>query len=279
MSIYENNEYKPAIRTLMKERQKQFGSRFTFEKMAAACGIQKTYLSKVLNSSAQLNPDQLFSACEYLKLDSRDTEFLVILREAEIALHPKRAKILKAKVAKIRSDNLKTESAIEVVQDNFIEGNKWDYYTDVDLQLVHMFMTVSDYAKNPILICKQIGISELRLQAILLKLQSWQLLRYQEGAYCAEDPKLHLPEDSPMFLTFGILNRIKTIEKLRITKIDRADDYFFSVMFSASTKLQSKFKRKILELLKELQTEVVDSKSEQVYQLNIDFFKWSWVTR
>ncbi len=275
MNIYENEEYKKNLRSMMIKRQKQFGSRFTFEKMALACRIQKTYLSKVLNSPAHLNADQLFAACEYLKLNPTETEFMLLLRESEIATNSKRAGLLKAKIIKIRNANLKTESAIQISKDSSIDNNKWDYYTDIDLQLVHMFMTIPVYAKDPHQICQKIGINSTRLQSILLKLQSWQIIRFQDSIYHVSDPKLHLPEDSPVFLAFGILNRVKTIEKIRQSKIDRDNDYFFSVIFSANKKLQSKFKRKLLDVLKDLQSEVVNSKSEEIYQLNIDFFKWS----
>jgi transcriptional regulator with XRE-family HTH domain len=277
MNFYEMDDYKLALRFVMAERRSQFGSRFTFEKMAEACGVQKTYLSKVLNSSAQLNPDQLFSACEYLKLKATETEFLMLIRESQIALNPKRAKLLEAKIKKSRHENLKTESVIDVHSEGSIETHKWEYYTDIDLQLVHLFMTVPAFAKDPAQICGQIGINETRLQSILLKLQLWQLIDFQNGFYKAKDPKLHLSEDSPVFLAFGILSRIKTIEKLRNTKTktDKSDDYFFSVVFSADSRFQGKLKRKILDLLKETQAEVLNSKSEQVYQFNIDFFRWS----
>ena len=275
MNIYEYEEYKQCLRSLMASRQQQFGARFTFEKMALACGIQKTYLSKVLNSSTHLNPDQLYSACEYLKLSTIETEFILLLRDSEIAINPKRASLLKTKITKIRNENMKTESVIQVAQVGSVERNKWEYYTDVDLQLVHMFMTIPAYSKDPNQICPKIGIDSNRLQSILLKLQNWQIVQFSDGIYHVNDPKLHLPEDSPVFLAFGILNRIKTIEKIRLTKADKSDDYFFSVMFSASKRLQGKFKKKLLDLLKELQGEVIESKSEEIYQLNIDFFKWS----
>jgi transcriptional regulator with XRE-family HTH domain len=149
MNFYEFEDYKHAIKELMAERRKQFGSRFTFERMAEACGVQKTYLSKILNSSGQLNPDQLFSACEYLKLNSSETDFLLLLRESQLALHPKRMDLLKAKIEKTRGANLKTESAIRVEQEDVLEQNKWEYYTDVDLQLVHLFLTIPAFAEEP----------------------------------------------------------------------------------------------------------------------------------
>lgn len=275
MSIFENDDYKQVMRLAMKSRQEQFGGRFTYKKMANVCGIQKTYLSKVLNSSSNLNPDQLFSACEYLKLKSSETEFVLLLREINASDNVKRVDFLRVKIKKIRNDNLKTESAIEVVGESSVDNNKWEYYTDIDLQLVHMFMTIPLFLKNPNLICPQIGVSLSRLQSILLKLQNWKILRFENSIYTATDPKLHLSEDSPVFLAFGILNRIKTIEKIRQSKTDSSEDYFFSVIFSASKKLQSKFKKKILDVLKDFQNEVIKDESEEVYQLNIDFFKWS----
>jgi transcriptional regulator with XRE-family HTH domain len=275
MNLFELDDYKLALKEMMTDRRKQFGSRFTFERMAEACGVQKTYLSKVLNSTGQLNPDQLFSACEYLKLGGTETDFLLLLREYQLALNPKRAGLLKARIEKARSANLKTEAAIKVVPDDTLERNNWEYYTDIDLQLVHLFMTVPSFAEEPRRVCEGIGISEARLEAILLKLQTWKLIEYKAGKYKAKDPKLHLPESSPVFLAFGILQRIKTIERLRQAKVEKGDDYFFSVLFSAETKLQARLKRKFLDLLKEVQAEVIESPAQQVYQLNIDLFRWS----
>jgi hypothetical protein len=115
MNLHEFDDYKTALKEFMAERRKQFGSRFTFERMAEACGIQKTYLSKVLNKGGHLNPDQLFSACEYLKLSPNECDFLLLLRETQLALNPKRSALLKAKVEKARKSNLKTDSAIRAM--------------------------------------------------------------------------------------------------------------------------------------------------------------------
>jgi transcriptional regulator with XRE-family HTH domain/DNA-binding IscR family transcriptional regulator len=275
MNIYEIEDYKTGLREIMAARRLQFGSRFTFEKMAEACGVQKTYLSKVLNSSAHLNPDQLFASCDYLKLSAGETEFLLLVRESQVALNAKRVALLNAKIKAIHDEHLKTESAIDVVSEGLVENHRWEYYTDTDLQLVHLFLTVPAFAKDPESICEKIGISKSRLENILLKLQKWELVRFEAGGYKAKDPKMHLSEDSPVFLTFGILNRIKTIEKLRQTKIEKSDDYFFSVVFSAESKYQNKLKKKILDLLRQTQSDVSSAKPEEVYQFNIDLFRWS----
>lgn len=274
MKIYSFQTYKAILRAVMSERQKQFGARFTYEKMSQACGIQKTYLSKVLNSSAALNPDQLFAACEYLKLSADETDFVLLLRELELANNERRASRLTARLREIRRANLKTEAAITVESEKAIEVNLWEYYSNIDLQLVHMFMTVPHYAKNSKLIGPLIGIEEAQLQNILLKLVEWKILRFERGTYVAKDPRLHLSEDSPVFPIYSILNRIKTVEKLRRSSNTSADQYFFSAVFSADTQIQDKMKQKLLTVLREFQQEVIEAKPEVVLQLNIDLFKW-----
>lgn len=275
MDLYFQQDYKEALRAAMAHRRGQFGARFTFERMATACGVQKTYLSKVLNGAGQLNPDQLFLAGDFLKLNTKEIDFLLLLREMQVSTSPKRAGMLKEKIQKLRKTHLKTEESIDVGGDTLSNDLLWEYYTDIDLQLVHLFMTVSSFSRVPANICECIGIEKSRLDTILLQLQNWNLLEFKNGVYKAKDPKIHLPEDSPVFLAFGILKRIKTIERLRKVKKGESEDYFFSALFSAEAKVQQELKRKILGLLKELQAGVSDSKAEEVFQLNIDFFRWS----
>lgn len=274
MNLYDFDNYKKALKAFMSYRRQIFGGKFTFEKMAIHCGVQKTYLSKVMNSHAHLNPDQLFSACEYLKLSLDEIEFLLLLRESEIALNAKRGDLLNKKIDRIRIDKLKITSEIQSHSLESVEPHKWEYFTNIELQLIHLFLTIPQYSKNPELICDKIGIEKNGLFLLINKLKDWNLVQSKNNKYLTTDPNLHLPEDSPVFQIFSILNRIKTIEKIKKTKLDSTEDYFFSVIFSSELKFQNILKKKLLDLIKETQTEVVKQKSEQVYQLNIDFFCW-----
>lgn len=275
MQAYEFEDYKDALKALLNGRKAQFGSRFTFEKMAIACGVQKTYLSKVINGSGQLSADQLYAASEFLELPVAETDYLQQVRDLQLAQNPSRQALLKKRLDDLRSKRLKTEALIEVENEQNVQNRLWEYYSDIDLQLVHLFLTVPHYATDADQICDKIGISEDRLKAILLKLQNWKIIEFAKNKYVANDPKMHLPEDSPAFLAFGILTRIKTLEKLRRRDAQHSADYFFSVFFSAETAFQDRLKKMLLQLLKETQAEVVEAKAQQVYQLNIDFFRWT----
>ncbi|MCK6599046.1 MAG: DUF4423 domain-containing protein [Bdellovibrionaceae bacterium] len=275
MIDYDITDYKEAIRTSMKNRRLQFGPRFTYEKMAAACGVQKTYFSKVMNSHAHLNADQLFSACEYLKLSVKETDFLILLRDLQLTTNSRRSEMLKFKIEKLRKEGLKIKSELSTDSAKTINKNSWEYFSDIDLQLVHIFLTLPLYAKKPDMICEKIGIDKNKLFSILTKLKDWELIHSDGSELKALDPHIHLPDDSPVFLIFSVLKRLKTIEKIKRSRTDENDDYFFSVIFSSEQKFQTILKKKILNFIKETQSLSVKQKSEEVYQLNIDFCKWS----
>ncbi len=228
-----------------------------------------------MNGGGQLNGDQVHAACEFLKLSPDQTEYLSQLRDWQLSRNKSRSDRIKSKLEKFKKRRLKTESSIEVDQEQNVQSHLWEYYTDIDLQLIHLFLTVPEFSENPSAIAEKIGVGESRLKSVLLKLQNWKIIRYGKGKYIAGSPKLHLSEDSAAFVTFGILNRIKTLERLRRKDSESSNEYFLSAFFSAETTFQDRFKKKLLELLKETQAQVISSEPEEIYQLNIDFFRWS----
>jgi len=275
MQLFEFNEYKLALKAQMDLLRQQFGVRFTYEKMASECKVQKTYLSRVLNGAGHLNADQLFSACTYLKLNPDETDFILLLREWELSLISSRKKQLKNKILEVRKQQLKSEKFIESNEGRKSAEDLWEYYTDVDLQLVYIFLTVSSYANNPNAICNKINISDAQLKSILSKLQDWKFIHFKDGKLFIDQPKLHLSENSPIRKPHHILQRLKTIERMKQLEHGTDSNIVFSSIFSADVEFQTQFKKKLLNLIKEAQTQVLTSEAQEVYQLNIDLLKWS----
>ena len=55
MNIFKYLNYKVILKEKIKDLKEGRRGRFTFEALARACRIQKTYLSKVLNHDGNLN--------------------------------------------------------------------------------------------------------------------------------------------------------------------------------------------------------------------------------
>ena len=75
MNLTTCTDYKIALIQYVQEKKLKNKS-ISFESMAKYCGIQKTYLSKVLHKKGNLSLDQFFLACQYLKLTSKEFEFM-----------------------------------------------------------------------------------------------------------------------------------------------------------------------------------------------------------
>jgi len=272
MEIYDFDDYKVALRQLLEMRRAQYGGRFTFEKMAQACGIQKTYLSRVLNGKSHLNADQLFTCCRFLKLKDLEVEFLMLVRDRQTCENYHRKTTLEHKIARIISYRLKSESVLDT-KDALSLNVAAEYYLNFNLHLVHLFLTVPRFTSDLDQICFALGISQDELNDYISKLLAWGLVREVRGKIIAGEVSRHLSEESPVFNTFAILQRIKTIE--RMSKGKTKEDYYFSALISADPEFQIGLRKKILSLLEDAQKDAGRSKTEDVFQLNIDLFKWS----
>lgn len=76
MSIYKHIDYKILLKNSLETKKSSLGRAFTYESMAKACRIQKTYLSRVLNRDGDLSRDQLYRACEFLGFSAAEKEFV-----------------------------------------------------------------------------------------------------------------------------------------------------------------------------------------------------------
>lgn len=271
MDIYTYNDYKTLARDLTNDLRQKYGQRYTFEKMANACGIQKTYLSRVLNGKGNLSADQLYSACEYLGLSPVEADFVDCMREFQTSTNSKRRERLKKKMDSIRSSRLKTEAAVKLSTVHDSEKT-WEYYSDFNLHLTHLLLTISEYAQSSEKISNILKILPNELEKKIRKLENWGLVIRKGSKLEVKSFNQHLPENSAVFKTFAVSQRLKTIEKLNREKEE--NDYFFSALISADTGFQTKLRKQILSLLEEARKQTEKSEPEHVYQLNIDFFAW-----
>lgn len=271
MDIYDYTDYKKIIRAATVALRQKYGQRYTFEKMANACGIQKTYLSRVLNGKGDLSADQLYSACEFLGLSSDEAYFVECVRDFQVSYNPKRREWLKKKIESFRSKRLKTETAVKV---NPVEDSEqvWEYYSDFNLHLTHLLLTIREYAQAPEKISDILKILPTELEKKVRKLENWGLALRKGSKIEVKSFNQHLPEHSAVFKTFAISQRLKTIEKLNREKAE--NDYFFSALVSADADFQTNLRKQILSLLEEARKQTEKSEPEHVYQLNIDFFAW-----
>lgn len=273
MNIFELNDYRQILRTSLLRKKEQHGKPFTFQALAKACRVQKAYLSKVLRGVGHLNDDQTYLACEFLGFNAAEREFVALLQARERCDVAPRKRELNERIEKTRSRNLQTDAHLQLKTMPAQSAELLDYYLDPATQLVHMFLTVPRYAKEPDRIARDVGYTKRQLADALDRLLRLGIVRFEAGAYQVLRDNLHLTPGTRTFETYRTLMRLKAIEQ--IPRAAPEDTYNFAVVFSADDASRASIQARALEMIRATESLVRKAPQEDVYQMTFDLFKWS----
>ncbi len=273
MDVFNSTDYKYFLREALHEKRRQVNASFTYERMARACGINKTYLSRVLNSeAAHLSEEQLYLAATYLGLDSEQQDYIQILRGLQKSSNAHYRDRLQKKLDMMRSAHQRSESHLSAEKTD-ANTDLSPYYLDPNVMLTHVFLAVERFRKDVKSLALQLNLSDEYLAQILTKLEQMKFIQFTKDGYAMLKESTHLPVDSPLYYPYRFMQRVKSLE--RIQKISRETSYNFSVVFSADEQARWQIKAKFLEFL-EFVSKVSDAAEDQeVYQMNFDLFDWS----
>jgi uncharacterized protein (TIGR02147 family) len=273
MSCYDYLDYKLLLRETLKSKREAIGPRFTYEKMAAACGIQKTYLSRVVNSEdAHLSEDQLYHACVFLGFAKDERKYIAMLRDHQKSTALKRKEELLHDIESIRRKHQRSEAFLTASSLDG-EADLASYFLDPVAIIVHVALAIERYRKDLGALQRDLNISKDKIDDVIVKLEKLRLIAVEDGRFKLIKDSIHLPQSSPIYPAFRTLQRVKSLE--RIQALDEGRSYNFSVVFSASDKARNEIKSLFLKLLQDIEAIVGKSKDEEVYQMNFDLFDWT----
>lgn len=273
MNIYNYLDYKIFLREALREKKLQVSASFTYDRMAKACGIQKTYLSRVLNSDdSHLSEDQLFLAATYLGMPREEHRYLDLLRAFQKSQSTQYRAGLQKEIDQLRDANQRSDSHLKAEKIPFTSDYA-PYYLDPNVMLVHIFLAVERYRKNLRLLVRQLDLSEEYFSEILTKLEQMKLISLTDTGYVLLKDSTHLPVDSPLYGPYRFMQRLKSLE--RIQKLPKGRTYNFTAVFSADEQVRKSIQTKFLEMLEYIEKIASNAADEEVYQINFDLFDWS----
>lgn len=270
--MFNHHSYKDLLKDVLEDRRKSLGKAYTFQAMAQACQVQKTYLSRVFNGEGQLNEDQVFLACNFLGVSDEEREFISLLHRAERSTVRQLQEQLQNRIQDIRKKHQTTESQLNIESvKTYADGNL--YHLDPNMQLVHMFLTVERFAADMTRMRRVLGIEEKEMSKILINLLNLGMIKFQDSKYVVVQEMIHLSVDSPIYKTSLTLQKLKAMQ--RADGLTRDDSYNFSVLFTADETVRGRVKAKFMEFLKFVESEVKHAPCQEVYHLGFDLLKWS----
>lgn len=275
MSIFRYIDYREAVSDLIKNSKKSQES-WSFSNLAQAARIQKAYVTRVFKKNAHLNTDQLFLVCKYLKLSPEETDFLFLLLEYSRSVVSERKKELLLKIKGIQSMHRDTRKHLKTEMVNTKETDQYNrYYLDPYAPLVHIFLSLPQYASNPLQIVRNLNVTEKRLQQTLNLLERQQIVKWDQSkkAYKLIKDHIQLTAESPFNLPYQIFQRNNAIQKIQ--NQTHEERFTFSVAFSANSKTKDDIHEEFLKFLKKVEALVKDTSPHEVFQINFDLFGWT----
>lgn len=274
MNIFPAKNYKSALMILIERyRLNQTGLKLSYTDLAKVCHIQKTYLSRVFNGNAHLNQDQLFLALQFLGAQASEVSFIELLHERDRTELNVRREILEQKIHAMRCQEIDSRESVDASSTLDIEVSLEDYYLDPHLQMMHMYLTIDQFALNPASMMGILGLSRPILDEGMTRLRKMGLIAIRRGRVEVLRPMLHLPSDSPFIRQYQIFTRLKTLHRLQTTK--GRSQYAYSLFFTADDDCRSEILSKWLLLLKQAERTIKPAPAKKLFQMNFDLLDWS----
>lgn len=277
LNIYSSDNYRGIINETMSEK-KFLDKTFSFQSMSSFIRVQKPYLSKVMNSRADFNSDQLFMSCKYLEMTEEETNYMLLLLEYDRCNYSERKKTLLIKIQKIQDskrdsktiliNNIKTRDALD-----FDESIHIEYYLDPIILIVHMFLTIPRFRKNIDRIAIELFLSKDHLNEILKKLVEMSIIEINEGKIEVLIKTMHLPRESKVVSSHQQM--MKQYALYRMNRIGVEYKKNFSVTFSSNEDSRKKIELEFNKFLSKVREISMEGDKKDCYQLNFDLFPWS----
>ncbi|MGE0174588.1 MAG: DUF4423 domain-containing protein [Oligoflexales bacterium] len=271
MNAEDSIDYRKILRQFAEER-KALSPSLNYRSIALAMRMEPSFLSKVMRGNTHFSRDQLFSACECLKLGAEDCSFLQLLHEYQTSGLQRRKDILWREIKhhiKIRND---TSSHIDAQVVHSKERDISTYYLDPMNQIVHVALSIEKCRKDPDKLASVLGIPRDQMHQALAKLGEMGLIKVEDGEIRVLSSDMQLSRDAAEYYPWRL--QLMMLGQIRAQRLPKEQAYGYSVVFSSDEKAREKILAKFFEFLKDAQKIAVDAPADNVYQMNFDVINW-----
>lgn len=271
MGFYQELDYRAALRLVFDEKKTHIHS-LTFQKMAIACRVQSPYLSKILSKHAHMNADQLFLACQYLKLREEEREYLALLLEHSRSIVPERKEKLLKRIREIQDEKNQVKERLPARLGKGDSAGDAEFWLDPYAMVVLAGLLIDSVSKDPFSLAPALRLSKERISSILEKLVRSGFAELKQGRWIPTQANLHLPKDSPVEPAYQQITRMSALEHL--VRTERRSGQHTAITFCADERAFSKIQGLFLDWLKEFDACIQPAPNEGIYQMNFDLFSW-----
>lgn len=240
------------------------------EKKAIAeyLNIHPTLLSQILSGSRVFTDEQVYLLGEYFGLTDLESDYIFVLHQiASIQNKKFKEKLIKKKdELRSRSTNLSERVSKEKV---LTDEEKSLFYSSWVYSAIRM-LTSLEGGRTKEEIALRLDLDKKKVNEVLDFLLRTGLCKMEKGRYHLHISRTHVDKNSPYYKQHHTNWRIKSVQKL-----DRSieDDLTFTGPMSVSREDFDLLKEEMVKLIQRVSSVVKDSNAEDIYCLNLDFFR------
>ncbi len=267
MNIYEFSGYKQYLKAWIKARPKR--GHGESRRIAEALSVSTTMISQVLSGDKHFSLELSSDLCDYLGLSEKETDYFFLLVEYERAGTHRLKTKLKRKIETLKSQALVLKERLEKDKE-LSEYDKATFYSSwIYSGIRNLIATDSSLTIDSI--SERLQIPRNQIQKILDFLLESGLCELKQNKYVVGAKRTHLGNDSPLVTKHHQNWRMQGFNKMIFTE-DK--NLFYTAPMSLSKEAAGMIREELPSFIEKVNKLVVDSDSETVRCLNIDFFEY-----
>lgn len=261
--IFNFSHYRPYLQG----RLEAAGARGSKAAIAQAMGVQATYVSQVLQDKAHLSLEQAEAANSFFQHTQQEGHFFLLLIQKDRAGTKSLRQYFQKQIDEVLSSRMVLTERLEKFQQISDEDRGW-YYSSWIPAALHIATTIPTL-RTPESLSSALQLPVEKILGTLEKLESIGLVRKNGLEYFPGIQQIRLGNDTHHILKHHMNWRLQAMSSLDREKLS---ELHYSAVVSLSQKDVLKIKDNILEFIKENLAIIKDSKEEELYVLNFDFF-------
>ncbi len=264
LSVFEYLDYRVWLSDLVKLNQETYGFKST---LADYLQCQKSFLSTILSQKVHMTLDHAANLASRMGFSADECEYLIEL----VTLNKSAQKPLRdfcqtrLKQIKERTEDLAKRFSLK----NFENEKASVYYSHWTFCAVHICMMSSGFQSIPE-ISRRLKLPEDFIIEVAEQLVDLGLLEKKGAIYAVQPEDLHVGKDSPFRKQHSLNWRLRAVES---SIPPHRENIHYTGVSLLSQKDFEKIRQVLFSALDEVRKTISDSPSEEIYCLNLDWFK------
>lgn len=263
MELYEFSDYRKIVEALIESSK---GSILRSD-LARSAGCSPSWITRALNGSVQLTPDQMLGIAELFQLNELEIEYILGLLEWERA-----STITLKKRIHLKLQGIKREAKalkLPVTSDsNLSESELFKYYSSWVYAAIHVATMIQKF--TAVELAEKLKLDLAAVLKVLNELEKMKLVVAKVGRWEATSNKIHLSATNPIAKQGHINWRNRTISYLQNPT---SVGLHYSAPHCLSKKDISIISEKLKQALMECRQVIEPSPSETLAVLSIDWYE------